>query len=203
MPPYLEAGNVSEYRKTGDKSGTIRNGYGLFSSNNGWYGAGNVATEIAAIKARAAAKSVKVVVKGIMCKEDALEAVAHGADAVWISNGGGAKAYSSPSTISVLKSIANAVKSSDAPQTEIFIDSAITRGTDVLKCLAYGANAVFLGRPVMWALKHNGQAGCTQMMDILNEELRLAMALTHCFKVSEVTERQVIHRVRALPEARL
>ena len=124
-----------------------------------------------------------------MTKDDALEAVSNGADAVWISNNGGAKAYSSPSTISVLKSISTAVKSSDRPNTEIFIDSSITRGTDVLKCLAYGANAVFVGRPVMWALNYNGQAGCEQMMDIINEELKLSMALTHCFKVKEVTEK--------------
>ena len=160
MPPYLVADNIHEYKKSNGKEGNIRNAYGLFSTNNGWYGAGNVSSEIGKIKAQVAAKNLKIVVKGVMCKEDALEAIGNGADAIWISNQGGAKAHSSPSSISVLKSISRAVKSCRKPETEIFIDSAITRGTDALKCLAYGANAVFIGRPIMWALNYNGQLGC-------------------------------------------
>ena len=51
MPPYLVADNINEYKKTGEKDGTIRNAYGLFSNNNGWYGSGNVVSEIGKIKA--------------------------------------------------------------------------------------------------------------------------------------------------------
>ena len=65
-----------------------------------------------------------------------------------------------------------------------------------MKCLAFGANAVFISRPVMWALQYNGQLGCEELMDILNEELKLAMALTHCFNLKDITETQVIHKIR-------
>ena len=82
------------------------------------------------------------------------------------------------------------------PNCEIFIDSGIRRGTDILKCFAFGANGVFLSRPVMWGLHYNGKEGCVDLMNMVNEELKLAMALTHCFKLSEITENQVIYDVK-------
>lgn len=131
-----------------------------------------------------------------MTKEDADEALGHGADAIWISNGSQLKAHSSPSTISVLKYINQHVRSK-YPNAEIFIDSGIRRGTDALKCIAYGANAVFMSRPIMWALHYKGQEGCQELMSMFNEELKLAMALTHCLKLDHITEKQVIYQVRA------
>ena len=52
MPPYLVADNINEYKRSGEKDGNIRNAYGLFSNNNGWYGSGNVVSEIGKIKAQ-------------------------------------------------------------------------------------------------------------------------------------------------------
>lgn len=75
VPPYIVADNIHEYKNTGGKEATIRNAYGLYSINNGWYAAGNVISEIGKIKAQGAAKGLKIVVKGVMCKEDALEAI--------------------------------------------------------------------------------------------------------------------------------
>lgn len=66
-----------------------------------------------------------------------------------------------------------------------------------MKCLALGANGVFVSRPVMWSLETGGELGCQEMMKMLNEELKLAMALTCCFKVADITFQQVIHKVRA------
>ena len=66
----------------------------------------------------------------------------------------------------------------------------------MLKCLAFGANAVFISRPVMWGLTMGGEQGVKNLMTMLNDELKLGMALTHCFKLSDVTENQVIHMVR-------
>jgi len=57
-----------------------------------------------------------------------------------------------------------------------------------MKCLAYGANAVFMNRPVMWGLHADGADGCKDIMVMLNEEIRLAMALTCCFKIPDITE---------------
>ena len=131
-----------------------------------------------------------------MCEEDALEALSHGADGIWISNGGGHRAKSSPSLINVLKRICSTVRE-QYPDCPILCDSSVSRGTDVMKCLAFGASAVFVNRPVMWALEYNGQEGCEELMSILNEELKLAMALTHCFSLKDITEEQVVHKVRA------
>ena len=138
---------------------------------------------------------MKVVVKGVMCKEDGIQAISMGADAIYISNGCHKKAVGVPCTISVLKSIAQGVRAR-YPQAEIMIDSGSRRGTDVMKCLAYGANAVVLNRPIMWGLYFNGQNGVKSLCTMLNEELKLAMALTHCFKLEEITEQQVIHMVK-------
>ena len=118
----------------------------------------------------------------------------HGGDAIWISNGSNVKALCAPSTINVLKSISTAVRQK-YPHAEILIDSGARRGTDVMKCLAYGANAVFVSRPVVFGLHANGSEGCKDIMSMLNEEIRLAMALTCCFKITDITEKQVIHQV--------
>lgn len=79
----------------------------------------------------------------------------------------------------------------------MFIDSGVTRGTDIVKCIAYGADAVFLGRSMMWGLHFNGQEGVVDLMNMLNEEIKLAMALTHCFDLKEITEQKVIYQVKA------
>ena len=140
---------------------------------------------------------MKLVFKGIMTVEDALISVKTGADAIWVSNGGAAKPEYTASTLTVLKGISTALKqSSNANHVEIFVDSGIRRGTDVLKCLAFGADAVFVSRPVMFGLAMGGEEGVKNVMTVLNDELKLGMALTHCFNLSEVTEKQVIHMVR-------
>jgi (S)-2-hydroxy-acid oxidase len=131
---------------------------------------------------------MKIVIKGVMCSEDGLAAMGAGADAIWVSNGCNNKALSSPSTINVLKGIVTAVKSKYS-HAQVFVDSGVRRGTDVMKALAYGADAVFLNRPVVWGLHAGGEDGCKDIMAMLNEELRLAMALTCCFKIPDITEK--------------
>ena len=131
---------------------------------------------------------MKIIVKGVMCTEDALAAMGAGADAILVSNGCNNKALSSPSTINVLKGISQAVKSKYS-HAQVFVDSGVRRGTDVMKMLAYGADAVFLNRPVVWGLHAGGEDVCKDIMTMLNEEIRLAMALTCCFKISDITEK--------------
>jgi isopentenyl diphosphate isomerase/L-lactate dehydrogenase-like FMN-dependent dehydrogenase len=123
-----------------------------------------------------------------MCTEDALAAMSCGADAIWVSNGSNLKAHSTPSTINVLKGIAQSVKSK-YPHAQIFIDSGARRGTDVMKCLAYGADAIFVCRPVIFGLHANGYEGCKDIMCMFNEEIRLGMALTCSFKIKDITEK--------------
>ena len=125
-------------------------------------------------------------------------ALKYGADALWVSNDGGKTFDSAPSSISVLPSIVRAVRSikSAKPNAEIYIDGGIRRGTEVIKALAYGAQAVFIGRPVIWSLHCGGKEGVKEMLEILNEELKICMALTHCMDIKEITAEKVIHMVK-------
>lgn len=107
-----------------------------------------------------------VVVKGITRPEDARAAIAAGASAIQVSNHGGRALDGTPAAISVLPSIADVVKG-DLP---LILDSGIRRGTDVVKALAYGANAVAIGRPVMFGLALGGASGVASVIDYFRRE---------------------------------
>jgi L-lactate dehydrogenase (cytochrome) len=103
------------------------------------------------------------VVKGITHPEDARRAIDAGATAVAISNYGGSSLDSIPGTVRLLPGIAEAVNG----QAEILVDGGIKRGTDVVKALALGADAVMIGRAFLWGLAANGEAGVTNVIDII------------------------------------
>jgi L-lactate dehydrogenase (cytochrome) len=114
-----------------------------------------------------------VIVKGVLDPEDAISAVNHGADAVIVSNHGGRQLDGAPSTIRVLPEIVDAV----GKHTEVYLDSGIRSGQDVLKALAYGAKGTFIGRPMLYGLGAGGEAGVTRVLDIIRKELDITMAL--------------------------
>ena len=114
-----------------------------------------------------------VIVKGVLDPEDAISAVNHGADAVIVSNHGGRQLDGAPSTIRVLPEIVDAV----GKRTEVYLDSGIRSGQDVLKALAYGAKGTFIGRPMLYGLGAGGEAGVTRVLDIIRKELDTTMAL--------------------------
>lgn len=118
--------------------------------------------------------SVPIVVKGILTAEDAREAVAHGVDGIIVSNHGGRQLDSTPSGISALPEVVEAVQG----RCEVIVDGGIRRGTDVLKALALGARAVLIGRPYMFGLAVDGERGARLVLEILRRELANAMALT-------------------------
>ena len=115
-----------------------------------------------------------IVLKGILTAEDAELAMQHGAAAIWVSNHGGRQLDTAVASIEALPEVVQAVDG----RAEVYLDGGIRRGTDVLKALALGARAVFLGRPVLYGLACGGEAGVSRMLDLLTEELRLAMALS-------------------------
>jgi 4-hydroxymandelate oxidase len=115
-----------------------------------------------------------ILVKGIMTEEDTHLAVAAGVDGVIVSNHGGRQLDGAPASIEVLPEVVDAV----AGRAEVLLDGGIRRGTDVLKALALGARAVCIGRPYLWALAANGEAGVRDVLRILRDELSLAMALS-------------------------
>lgn len=121
----------------------------------------------------AASTRLPVVVKGIVRPDDARRALDHGVSAVWVSNHGGRQLDTAPATIAVVAAIADAV----GDRTEIYVDGGIRRGTDVLKALALGARAAFVGRPVLWGLAYDGEHGVRFVLETLQRELVLAMQL--------------------------
>ena len=124
-----------------------------------------------------------IILKGVVRADDARRAADHGVSAIWVSNHGGRQLDTSPATIDVLPAIADAV----GDDIEVFIDGGIRRGTDVVKALALGADAALIGRPVLWGLAYDGQAGVERVLEILRDEFDLAMALCGATDVTELT----------------
>lgn len=120
--------------------------------------------------------SLPIILKGILTAEDAELAVQHQVAGIIVSNHGGRQLDSVPPTIEVLPEVVQAV----AGRCEVYLDGGIRRGTDVLKALALGANAVLIGRPVLWGLIVNGQVGVRHVLQLLHDEFRLAMILAGC-----------------------
>ena len=114
---------------------------------------------------------MKVVLKGITHPEDARLALSAGVDAIHVSNHGGRADESGYATIDSLAEVANVVRG----RIPLIVDGGIRRGTDVLKALALGADAVCIGRPYIWGLAAFGQQGVTKVLQILDHELEVAM----------------------------
>ena len=117
-----------------------------------------------------------VLVKGIVRPDDAARAVEHGAAGVVVSNHGGRQLDTAPATADVLAACVDAV----AGRAEVLVDGGVRRGSDVLKALALGARAVLVGRPLLWGLAWDGERGARFALDLLRDELDLAMALAGC-----------------------
>lgn len=115
-----------------------------------------------------------VVLKGVLEPDDAERAIATGAAAIYVSNHGGRNLDTLPATMEVLPEIADKV----AGRVPILVDGGVRRGTDVLKALALGAAAVAIGRPYLYALAVAGSDGVRGVVNVLRNELEMAMALT-------------------------
>jgi len=130
----------------------------------------------------AAATKLPVVLKGILTREDAALAVEHGAAGIIVSTHGGRQLDSAPATLDVLAEVVEAT----AGRAEVLLDGGIRRGGDVVKALALGARAVLVGRPPVWGLAANGEAGVRHVLTLLREEIALALALLGCTSPDEV-----------------
>jgi 4-hydroxymandelate oxidase len=123
-----------------------------------------------------------VIVKGILHPDDAQLAVEHGASAVDVSNHGGRQLDAAIASLDALPAVAEAVDR----RVPVLMDGGVRRGTDVLIALALGATAVGIGRPVLWGLAVNGEAGVGHILDMLTAELELAMALSGAPSVADL-----------------
>ena len=123
-----------------------------------------------------------LLIKGIVRGDDAVRAAEAGAAGVIVSNHGGRQLDTAPATIEALPGVCEAV----GDRIEVLMDGGVRRGTDVIKAIALGAQAVLVGRPVLWGLAVDGQSGVTRVLEILREELDCAMALCGCASVGDI-----------------
>ena len=124
-----------------------------------------------------------LLVKGVLNAEDARRMVDMGVDGIVISNHGGRQLDGAPSTITVLREIADAV----AGDADIILDSGIRRGADVVKALALGATACGIGKAMLYGLAAEGQSGVTGVIEMLRREIDLAMAMSGARRIADIS----------------
>ncbi|WP_109476236.1 alpha-hydroxy acid oxidase [Paraburkholderia sp. C35] len=124
----------------------------------------------------------KLILKGILSADDARVAASVGADAIVVSNHGGRQLDGAPSTVEALPAIVDAV----GDEVEVWMDGGIRSGQDVMKALALGAKGTMVGRAFMYALGAMGEAGVTRMLEILQSELDVSMALSGVRRIDEI-----------------
>ncbi|MBR7791353.1 alpha-hydroxy-acid oxidizing protein [Undibacterium sp. FT147W] len=132
----------------------------------------------------------KLILKGILDVEDAKLAVAAGADAIVVSNHGGRQLDGAMSSIEALPAIVDAV----GHQTEVWFDGGVRTGQDILKATALGAKGSMIGRAFLYGLGAMGEKGVTTMLEILQKELDVSMALTGTKDIREVNLSNIIRK---------
>jgi 4-hydroxymandelate oxidase len=135
-----------------------------------------------AVEWLAAEAGVPVIIKGVMTGEDAARAADHGAAAVIVSNHGGRQLDTAQATVVALPDVVDGA----GGRIPVLLDGGIRRGTDVVKAIALGAKAVLIGRPYLWGLATDGQAGVEGVLDLLHEGLRRTMALVGRTSIREL-----------------
>ncbi|XP_071837069.1 2-Hydroxyacid oxidase 1-like isoform X2 [Apostichopus japonicus] len=138
-----------------------------------------------------------IILKGILNSSVAKKAAESGlADGILVSAHGGRQLDGVPAPIEVLQEIVEAVRGTGV---EVYMDGGIRTGTDILKALSLGARAVFLGRPVIWGLSVNGKDGVSHVLQILKQELTLAMKLCGISSLQDCNPSLLVHEGSYLP----
>jgi 4-hydroxymandelate oxidase len=133
------------------------------------------------------ATGMKVVLKGIVTREDAELAVENGADAVFVSNHGGRAENSLRGTIDSLPEVVAGVKG----RVPVMIDSGVRRGGDIFKAIALGADAVGIGRPYVWGLGAFGDEGVDKVIELLLAEFAMVMRQTRTATLDQIGPQHV------------
>jgi 4-hydroxymandelate oxidase len=133
------------------------------------------------------ASGLPVIVKGVLCDDDAEAALEAGADAIVVSNHGGRQVDGCVPTAVALREVAAVV----GGRVPVLVDGGIRDGADVLRALALGADAVLIGRPYAWGLACDGEAGVRVVLDAFTADLRCAMALAGCPSLQAVDATRV------------
>jgi isopentenyl diphosphate isomerase/L-lactate dehydrogenase-like FMN-dependent dehydrogenase len=144
--------------------------------------------DMSAFERFAADCPLPVLVKGVHAAADAALAVEHGAAGLIVSNHGGRQLDGVPATARLLPDVVEAVDG----RVEVLVDGGIRRGRDVAVALALGARAVLVGRPMLWGLAVDGQAGACHVLDLLRTELATTLALLGCRSPHDVTRAHLV-----------
>jgi L-lactate dehydrogenase (cytochrome) len=123
-----------------------------------------------------------IVIKGVLCAEDAKRSLDHGAAAVVVSNHGGRQLDGVPASLQVLPEVVEVVKD----QAEVLMDSGVRRGSDIIKAICLGARAVLCGRAYVYGLAAAGEAGVTRSLDLLRADLERCLKLLGCSSVNNL-----------------
>jgi isopentenyl diphosphate isomerase/L-lactate dehydrogenase-like FMN-dependent dehydrogenase len=134
------------------------------------------------------AAPLPVWVKGIVRGDDAILAVDAGAKCIVVSNHGARQLDGVVPTMDALPEVVAAV----GARVPVIVDSGVRRGADICRALAMGATAVMLGRPVLWALAVDGQAGVERLLGLIREEMALCMSLLGARDLSELTADKIV-----------
>ena len=133
-----------------------------------------------------------MVIKGILDPEDAKDAVSFGADGIVVSNHGGRQLDGVLSSARALPAIADSVKGDLA----ILADSGIRSGLDVVRMIALGADSVLLGRAFIYALAAAGEAGVSNLLSLIEKEMRVAMVLTGAKTIADISAESLVQNLR-------
>jgi isopentenyl diphosphate isomerase/L-lactate dehydrogenase-like FMN-dependent dehydrogenase len=125
---------------------------------------------------------MKLLVKGIVTREDAEQAIEQGVDGIFVSNHGGRAENSLRATIDALPEVVAGVRG----RVPVLIDSGVRRGADIFKALALGADAVGIGRPYVWGLGAFGHQGVEKVIDILLDEFQMVMRQTRTTAIDQI-----------------
>jgi isopentenyl diphosphate isomerase/L-lactate dehydrogenase-like FMN-dependent dehydrogenase len=134
----------------------------------------------------------KLLIKGIVTREDAELAIAHGVDGLVVSNHGGRGEDSGRASIESLPEVVEGVRG----RVPVIVDGGIRRGSDIFKALALGANAVAIGRPYIWGLASFGQAGVEKVIDLLRAELAVNMRQAGTTAIADINPRYLVDNRR-------
>ena len=141
----------------------------------------NWARDIPWLRART---QMEIWIKGVLTAEDTELAIQHGCDGIIVSNHGGRQLDGVVATLDALPECVDAARG----RIRVHVDGGFRSGTDIFKALALGAECCWVGRPAIWGLAYDGEAGVSLMLETLRVEFRRCMQLTGCRTVAEITK---------------
>ncbi|KAI5385295.1 glycolate oxidase 1 [Lathyrus oleraceus] len=183
LPSYLRMKNFEVMDL--EKLYKIKDNGGLISVTNGLYDQSLTWKDVKWLQT---ITPLPILVKGVLTAQDARLAIQAGASGIIVSNHGARQLDYVPATIMALEEVVQAAEG----RVPIFMDGGVRRGTDVFKALALGASGVFIGRPVVFSLAAEGEAGIRKALKMLHDELEITMALCGCPSLKDITRDHVV-----------